>query len=512
MPPRGVRAARLGAVAALALAATGCTSLLGGRSLAPSGLATGDDRLRQLLVTGHAGEAFQRLGRTAPDDEMLKALYHGVVAYHAGDFAESARVLDLAAQIADERMTKSLSRAALSLVSSDLILQYEPGRTERLMIPYYAALARIRLGDTRGAAVEARRLSLLLQQFEDRGPAVDVGVRATLRYFAGGIFEATGEYNDADVAYRNAAALDSALAVREDLRTATGDSGTVILVVEQGFVAHRVEQALAVMLLPEEVEALAHGGSELRAMAAAFVAGRIIERSVAGPAYRDGPWQGSTLYVPAPERSIVPRTRMRTVCTTTTAPAPAPADTGQAAPRPVASRTVRECVEREEEIEGLPYLLKVAWPVYRSEYRPAPSVRLRQAAAPSAAPWATADLSGGVVADFESERALVVARTLARGTAKLALTKGAERSLEERNEVAGRIVGLLGNIGNVLLERADTRSWHLLPAGVSVLRVRLPAGEHALDIELGEAAPRTLRLDAVTVQPGRTLIVPVRAW
>jgi hypothetical protein len=49
-----------------------------------------------------------------PDDEVLRALYRGVLAYHAGEYAESARVLDIAADIADERVTKSLSRAALS--------------------------------------------------------------------------------------------------------------------------------------------------------------------------------------------------------------------------------------------------------------------------------------------------------------------------------------------------------------------------------------------------------------
>jgi hypothetical protein len=505
---RGVRSIRLAALATLAVAATGCASLFGGGAVAPSGLAVGEDRLRQMLAGGQARPAFDRLGRSAPDDEMLKALYHGVVAYHAGEFAESARVLDLAAAIADERLSKSLSRSALSLVTSDLILQYEPGRAERLMIPYYGALARLRLGDMPGAAVEARRLSLLLQQFDDRGPKVDPALRATLRYFAGAVFEATGEYNDAEVAYRNAAAIDSTLFVPGELRGTAKDSGTIVVVVEQGFVAHRVEQALAVMLLPEEVEAIAHGNAELKATASAFVAGRIVERAAAAPAFGSGPWHGTTLHIPAPDRSIVPKTRTRTVCTTTTVAASATDSAQAASPRQVSARTVRECVEREEEIGGLPYLLKIAWPVYRAEHRPATGLRL--AGGSAAAPYAAADLSRAVVADFEAERALLVARTIARGTAKLALTKSAERSLEEKNEVAGLLVGLLGNIGSVLLERADTRSWHLLPAGVSVMRVRLPAGAHDLAVELGGA--RTLQLGTVDVAGGGVAILPVRAW
>jgi uncharacterized protein len=99
---------------------------------------------------------------------------------------------------------------------------------------------------------------------------------------------------------------------------------------------------------------------------------------------------------------------------------------------------------------------------------------------------------------------------VARGTAKLALTKGAEKKLEERSEAAGRLVGLLGNVGNVLLERADTRSWHLLPAAVSVARMRLAAGEHELSVDVGGG--RTVPVAPVDVRAGGVTVLPVRAW
>jgi hypothetical protein len=152
------------------------------------------------------------------------------------------------------------------------------------------------------------------------------------------------------------------------------------------------------------------------------------------------------------------------VCTTTTVAAEAVADSArEGQPRTVADRHVRECVEREEEIEGLPYLLKVAWPAYRADYRPTRRARLT-VADETVSFGTTADLSRGVIADFESERALIVARTIARGTAKLALTKGAERSIEDKSEVAGMARRPARQHRQpVLLERADTRSWHLLP-------------------------------------------------
>lgn len=510
----GARSIRLAACAALAVALSGCAAMFGAQPLAPSGLAVGEDRLRQMLAGGDARTAFERLGRTAPDDEMLRALYHGVVAYHAGDFAESARVLDIAAAIADERMTKSISRAALSLVSSDLVLHYEPGTTERLMIPYYAALARVRLGDMEGAAVEARRLSLLLQQVEDRDRRIDPALRASLRLVAGAVFEAAGEIADADVAYRNAAAIDSTLVAFDPdaLRFGTArDSATVIVILEQGFVAHRVEQALAVMLLPEEVEAIAHGGVDEKAAVSAFVAGRILDRatSVGSWLHYDATARGTTFFVPAPEHTIAPKKRRRQVCTTRTETVDAPrSDTTRGgAARPASTRTVRECEEREVEVEGLPYLLKVAWPVYRSDYRPAPARLLGDGAAFDFG--TTADLSRSVVADFEGERLMLIARTIARGTAKLALTKNAERSLEEKSEVAGRLVGLLGNIGSVLLERADTRSWHLLPAGLSVARIRVAPGEHTLTADIGG---RQTPAATLTLSPGQVTILPLRTY
>jgi hypothetical protein len=507
MTRRGERA-RLAVLLTAALLSGGCAGVLRSYHVAPSGLQQDEDRLRRLLAGSQAPAAFERVRRDAPGDEMLHALYHGILAYHAGEYLESARVLDIAAHIADERMTKSISRSAFSLITNDLVLPYEPGPTERLMIPYYAGMARLRAGDLDGAAVEARRLSQLLQRYDDGGPQLAPGMRATLRYVAGAIFELAGEQADADVAYRNAFAADSTLrALHEEAQPGTG---SVIVVLEQGFVAHRVEQGLAVLLLPEEVDAIAHGDTENRAAVSAFVAARVLERAGAAHAYAAGPQRGGLLHVPAPERSVVPRTKRRLVCQPAEAAPAVAADSGKVGrATPVSAQ--QTCTEKEEPVDELPYLLKVAWPVYRSEYRPQRAVV--SAAGTDRAFAATADVSRGVVADFDAERALIVARTIARGAAKLALTKGAERKLEEKNEAAGRVLGVLGNIGNVLTERADTRSWHLLPASISVIRVRLPEGTHDLAVTTaGAAGGRPASTGPLNVRAGHTTLVPVRIW
>jgi uncharacterized protein len=487
-----MRAQSMLLIATLAFSSVGCARMFGSYSVAPNGLASSEYQLRSMLASGQATSAFESFHKKAPDDEVLRALYRGVLAYYAGDYAESAATLDTAATLADDRVTKSISRSALSLVSSDNVLPYEPGRTERLLIPYYGALARVRMGDMSGAAVEARRLSLLLQRFQDDGKEIDPRLEATLRYVAGAMFEANGDAGDADVAYRNAFAIDSLLAYTAE--PAGTDSGTIVVVLEQGFVAHRVEQGVSVMLLGEEIDAIT-GEGDNRGAAAAFVASRIVQRAAyQDQYYYDRPARGSTLFVPAPkvwELPYDPKPRMK--C-------------HKVESNDSSSNSSEEKTECKE-VESLPYMLKVAWPVYHADARPQGARLL--VSADTISFMQAADVSRGVVKDFEDERALVVARTIARGTAKLALAKGAERSLEEKNEAAAKIVGLLGNIGSVLTERADTRSWHLLPAGITVARVRLPAGKHDMTVEIDG---RTVALHDINVSAGAVSVIPARIW
>src|SRR5690606_28539504 len=140
------------------------------------------------------------------------------------------------------------------------------GPTERLVIHYYNALTYFALGDADGAAVEARRLSLLLQRYRAAGQAVDTRLAALLRHFAGAVFEAAGDREDADVAYRNARALRADLPWMEDPQP--DSMGDVVVLIERGFVAHRVEQSIHVLLPPYEVEALTGPDRDLRAATA----------------------------------------------------------------------------------------------------------------------------------------------------------------------------------------------------------------------------------------------------
>jgi hypothetical protein len=502
------------------VACTGCASVFRSHATAPNGLARDDDRLRHWLASGRADSALATLTADDDGDALLRLIHTAVAAFYAGDVATSAALLDRAVLLAEERETKSLSRAALSIVSNDLTLPWLPSDTERLLVPYYAARAYLEQHDLEGAVVEARRLSFLLERTAADASDDEIPLRATLRRLAGAIFEAAGRGNDARVAFRHAALLaDAGMAdPAPDTTTARsipGGNGDVVVLIEHGFVAHRVEEAVYLYLFPEEVEALTDGEGDEKAAVAALLAARVVAHALDPRDALYSPHRG-TLRVPRHDRPLVHR---RKPCTgTATATADSATTPGRIAeqiagnPPAESSETERSGKDCEEDDPGNPYLLKVAWPSYRASTRPATGVRVLVDSTEIHDATLGA-VSSAVVHDFSEDRALLIAKTIARGAAKLSLTRTAEQKIGEKDETAGRIVGLLANAGALLLERADTRSLHLFPDAIGVIRLRLPAGEHDLTVEV-DAPGGTRRIDIgpVVVRDGRLTFVAARAF
>jgi hypothetical protein len=517
----------------VAASSAGCARLVKSYDLAPSGLTRSEDRWRTMLSAGHVDTA----AVDEPGDELLRMLYLGTAAHYNAEYDKSNQYLEAAAALSDDRITKSISRSVLSLISNDGVLPYTPARSERLLIPYYTALNYIALGRMQDAAVEARRLSALLETEAADGGTTDLSddvrqLRATMRSLAGAIFEATGNRNDALVAYRNAAALGAVVdtsALVGGAGTALGvsaDSGTVVVLLENGFVAHRVEQNLFVWLGPDEMTAFSTGGpSDDRAHTASSVASRVVSQAFPRDR-RDWGRRRGDVYVNLPPD--LQHSRRHVQCVTdnndvpaitqnkpasdsasignvaANAPPPRRAPSRVTPPRSTsaATRNSRDCREDED----VPYLLKVAWPVYTGAASPSNG---RMIVGADTLSVKFADLSGAVVNDYSSQVPLVVARTVARGAAKAALTRSAKRKASEKSEGLGKLIGLLGNVGNVMLEHADTRSWHLLPAGVAVVRVRAPVGQTDIRASVNG---RTVDLGTITIEPGTAHFVAKRVF
>lgn len=483
------------AALALALAsAAGCAGLWGTLELAPNGLPMEEEELRRDLLRGRPSDALARLdeGEGDPGDELLRLQFEGALAHYAGEYRRSNEALQRAAELTEDRYTKRVSRALLSMITGDRALAYVPSTSERMLLHYYGALNYLALGEPAEAAVEARRLAYLLERAEGDGaggePGPERSLRRSLSLFAGAVFLSAGEPNAAAVALRRAGFQESLDA--GEAGATPGRSGELIVLVERGAVAHRAARSLDLLVWPAEMRRLRAAeatGEAAERDSAAATALSIAHRALAG-----GTSEGDALR---------PRSR-----------------------RPFVGR------RRHLEGDGVPRLLRVAWADVRVPPLPPEAVRLRatptvagpagaregQRGEPSPepgrhgqAPLTRADLSAAVASELRSEAPEMLARALLRAVVKQGLTELVEDEISEEDETLGEVVGTATNVALSLLERADTRSWHLLPGRIELHRFRLPEGRQRIEV-LGPGGVR--RDTAVDVRAGATTVVSMRMW
>lgn len=501
------RLARVPALLLLAAAVAGCASLFPGGG-AGGGLPDFERSLRRDLASGRYEEALRALSEDSSriGDELLRLQFRGLAAHYAGRPGASSEALEAAAYMAEERYTRSLTNEALSLLTSDRIRPYRPDRIERLLIHHYGALNYLAAGDPEEAAVEARRLARLLDRVEDDSPdwaksAAGRSLRSVLRRVTGAVFAAAGEENDAEVAYRlaeraappgegrprpagDSVAADSAGGTR------SGAAGEVVLVVEQGFAPHRVERSVTALLGVGYMRRLRHEADRVRAAER-----RPASLSATGdPGSREDSLgvAGAVARELLSEASGSRRGRVRLV-----------GDSGE---------------DEDDDGDGGLRLLRLAWPELAPPVaaRPVREVHPADSAAVAGPPaTAEADLAGALAAEFRGGQVGRVARTLLRAVAKQAAVDALAEGVGEEDEGVGEALGTAASIFAAVVERADTRSWHLLPARISVVRLRLPPGEHRLTLELGTpgaGGERRVDLGPVTVRRDRPTVVAHRVW
>lgn len=491
--PAGLRRlARLLPVVLVALAGSGCARLFEGYETAPNGLPVQDDQLRRVLASSAYDSAWAQVqdDEALPEDELLRTMYRGIVAYYAGAYDTAIVAFDRAEALAQDRLTASASASVLSTITNDRILPYTPGDSERMLLHYYGILAGLSAGDRQAAAVEARRLSFILDQVEMRSagdgesgqdPARD-RLRALMHYLSGVAFETYGAFEDAGVSYRRAAALDSTIAPP----LPSSDSGDVVVIIERGFVDHLAEENVFLWLAPQHVETLSGGPVADRLALGALITARVL----------------AEIALEDDRRAYGDRRPGR---------------------RHYGRREVRIEHDDTATSDEEPYLLRVAWPTFRDDGRFYGEAVLAATDSIERAPDLRADVSSAIIADFSEEKAAMLARTVIRSVSRFALGEAAENKADETSEGLGTLVGILANIGSAAVERADTRSWHLVPSDVSVTRLRLPVGEHPIYAVVdgrgwsekgleGTVASRRIGLGRVQVQAGMVTVVSGRVW
>lgn len=539
-------------IALLAFLLSGC-HLMRPIAPVPSEGNSYDEALRGWARQERYEAAIERTGPEYADeagDDLLRLLHRGLLQHYAGDYVESNATLQQAEALAEDRYTRSISRALLSLVTNDRALAWIPNRTERLMVSYFGALNYLALRDVEEAAVEARRLSYFLERTEELELDHDErALRRGLRYFAGAVFEAAGERNDAAVAYRHVwpegrpsppteaadgTAAEGKLELEASLTPGGWEDlaavdrprepdpfGEVVVVVESGFVARRVERTRKLSLYAEEVDALDSSDTGARFGVASCVAARDFADVLTSGGRGRQVWMrrdGGRCATPAAsgergKKDGRDRLEIRIAW-------PAMERSGLAAGRVMVAATLLRSAAATT-AAGVPPVIagKPESPgseAGATEAAPGPPLKGARGVGPGVrtSSGISVDLSGAVIEEYEDGLELALVKTIARSAGKYALARMISRELAEEDEVLGDIAEFTAAAAVALFERADTRSWHLLPGELSVARLRLPTGTHAVTLELvGDlGGPRLVNLGDVEVGAGDVRVLATRVW
>ncbi len=99
------------------------------------------------------------------DSRLIFLMDTAMVHLECGNYIQANKYFHEAEALGEKLWTESVSRQAISLVSSDLVLQYPGEDFERALINLFSALCYLRLREYDEALVECRRLDTLLSGY-----------------------------------------------------------------------------------------------------------------------------------------------------------------------------------------------------------------------------------------------------------------------------------------------------------------------------------------------------------
>jgi hypothetical protein len=454
--------------------------------------------LRETVASGNLEQAAARIDKETEPGELLHHLEQGLVLRLAGDYRASNAELERAEILLEELYTISLSRRGLTFLLHDEADAYRGEEHEASYLHFYRILNFLALEERGAAVVEARRLALRLETLR-AGEAGASRSDPFLEYLTGVLFETSGEWNEALIAYRLAAAgwADSA-------RAGTG---------HPPWLAADLSRAAA------RAGIAAEAVPELAMLAGELEAGR------AGSGGEESSGPTGDLFVlfeegwtPAKVSEHVRVPLLRTEVEWKDSPSGEEKDERSAA----AGRAMAERYREHRRTGAWPvehteiaYLLDAAVPVLaEAPVGRAATCRLivRQADGGGVGSRAVrtlrlADLAEWTRQAFREREPGILARTFARALVKYLAKHQAEKQ-------GGKLMGILANLLGVATEKADTRAWLLLPGEIQAARLRLPPGEYdlrlaALDAQGDELERRDV---SVRIAPGEVRFVSWRSF
>ena len=137
-------------------------------------------------------------------DQVLYQLDKGMLLRAAGDYKASNELLESAKQEMERLSATSVSENVLSVTINESTRSYTGQPYEQLLLYAYKALNYIALGDINAARVEMLQADVKMREWTSAADWEGIKASAFVRYLAGIVFELSGEWDNALIAYRKA--------------------------------------------------------------------------------------------------------------------------------------------------------------------------------------------------------------------------------------------------------------------------------------------------------------------
>lgn len=286
-------------LAALGLALTACSGPSGEmRKQVNAKLAAGDYAGAEAKIEGEKTSSY------GAKNAVLFYLDLGAVQHDGGKFKESDQSLEIAESRMDALYTKSVSRAAGTVLLNDNTTEYAGERFERALVNVYRTLDYLWQGDRDDALVEIRKLSRLLQEYSDKYGASSTAYKddAFGQYLSSLMYADGGQDDDARIsleaakkAYRDYAGAYGTPTPALDAPAAAADgNGELVFIHLNGVAPRKVSRSFQIAW-NEAVAAVnstrndeAQAGQARNALRAGLI-GRAI--TVAFPVYEQDPFR-----------------------------------------------------------------------------------------------------------------------------------------------------------------------------------------------------------------------------
>lgn len=396
----------------------------------------------------------------------------GWIEYMLGNYDESIRFFNEADLYIDD-LTKNYGTEALALVTNPSVKPYVPEDPEKVMINYYKALVFIKQGRFEEALVEARRIPQKLYELNDKykNRKNRYSDDAFAHIMTGLIYDASGDVNNAFIAYRNAIRVYDSIITPQFC-----------------------------IPIPEQLKA--------DVMRTAWLTGFMEElrffEDKFNLKYQHAPLQGGYVVFfwenglgPVKDEWSIMFTKIDGTGGWVTL---VNDQLGMEFPVYLGSLDSKS----KGAFSDLS-VFRVAFPKYIRRQPVYSAASITDSTGKNV--WSlhkAEDLNAILLKTLEDR----MWREMASGIARLASKKALEAAVSEGDKNIGALLGII----NAATEKADTRNWQTLPAEIHYTRLMLPEGKHVIKLTLeGKMGKREVPIQ-VEVRKGRTTFINWRTF